>query len=34
MKRKFLKIDERDLNIFRKICTTLYLLTIYALIGI
>lgn len=34
MKNKFLKLDERDLNIFRKICTTLYLITIYTLIGI
>ena len=33
MKKPF-KLDERDLNIFRKICTTLYLLTIFALIGI
>lgn len=34
MKNKPFKLDERDLNIFRKICTTLYLLTIYSLIGI
>ena len=34
MKRRFLKLDERDLNIFHKICTTLYLLTILALMVI
>jgi hypothetical protein len=34
MKNIFIKLDERDLNIFRKICTTLYLITIYTLIGI
>jgi hypothetical protein len=34
MKRNIFKLDERDLNIFRRICTTLYLITIYALIGI
>ena len=32
MNRNFFKLDERDLNIFRQICTTLYLLTILALI--
>ena len=34
MTNKPFKLDERDLNIFRKICTTLYLITIYTLIGI
>lgn len=34
MTKKPFKLDERDLNIFRKICTTLYLITIYTLIGI
>lgn len=34
MTKKTFKLDERDLNIFRKICTTLYLITIYTLIGI
>lgn len=34
MTKKSIKLDERDLNIFRKICTTLYLITIYTLIGI
>ena len=34
MNKKPFKRDERDINIFRKICTTFYLITIYALIGI
>jgi len=34
MTKKPFKLDERDLNIFRKICTTLYLITIYTLVGI
>ena len=34
MTKKPFNLDERDLNIFRKICTTLYLITIYTLIGI
>jgi hypothetical protein len=34
MTKKPFKLDERDLTIFRKICTTLYLITIYTLIGI
>lgn len=34
MIKKSFKGDERDLNIFRKICTTLYLITIFTLIGI
>lgn len=32
--KKPFKLDERDLIIFRKVCTTLYLITIYTLIGI
>ena len=27
-------MDERDLDIFRKVCTTMYIITIYALIGV
>jgi hypothetical protein len=34
MTKKSFKLDERDLNIFRKVCTTFYLITIYTLIGI
>lgn len=34
MAKKSFKLDERNLNIFRKVCTTLYLVTIYTLIGI
>jgi hypothetical protein len=34
MTKKPFKLDERDLNIFRKICTTLYLITIFTLMGI
>lgn len=34
MSKNIFKLDERDLNIFRKICTTFYLITIYSLIGI
>jgi hypothetical protein len=34
MTKKPFLLDERDLNIFRKICTTLYLITIFTLIGI
>jgi predicted cobalt transporter CbtA len=34
MTKKTFKLDERNLNIFRKICTTFYLITIYSLIGI
>jgi predicted cobalt transporter CbtA len=34
MTKKPFKLDERNLNIFRKICTTFYLITIYSLIGI
>jgi hypothetical protein len=28
------KLDERDLNIFYRICTVMYLLTIYGLMGV
>ena len=34
MSKNIFKLDERDLLIFRKICTTFYLITIYTLIGI
>jgi hypothetical protein len=34
MTKKPFKLDERDLNIFRKICTALYLMTIFSLMGI
>lgn len=34
MTGKIFKTDERNLNVFRKVCTTLYLITILALIGI
>jgi hypothetical protein len=34
MKKKFSINDERELNTFRKICTTMYLLTLFALMGI
>ena len=34
MSKKPFRIDERDLDIFRKVCTTLYIITIYALVGI
>jgi hypothetical protein len=34
MTKKSFKLDERDRNNFRKICTTLYIITIYSLIGI
>jgi hypothetical protein len=34
MTKKFLKLDERDFNIFRNVCTTFYVITIYTLIGI
>lgn len=34
MIKKLLKLDERDLNNFRRICTTLYIITIFTLIGI
>jgi len=32
--KKFLNLDERDKDIFRNVCTTLYLLTLFTLIGI
>jgi hypothetical protein len=34
MTKTTFKLDERNLNIFRKVCTTLYLITIYTLIAI
>lgn len=34
MNKKFSIIDERELDTFRKICTTMYAITIFALIGI
>lgn len=34
MSKKPFNFDEREMNIFRKICTTLYLLTLYSLMGI
>jgi hypothetical protein len=34
MTGKPFKLDERDLNVFRKVCTTLYLITIFTLMGI
>ena len=34
MKKKFTITDERELNTFRKICTTMYLTTLFALMGI
>lgn len=34
MKKKFSMIDERELVTFRKVCTTMYLITIFALVGI
>ena len=34
MSKNIFKLDERDLNVFRKICTTFYIITIYTLIGI
>jgi predicted permease len=34
MSKKPLNFDERETNIFRKICTVMYILTLYSLIGI
>jgi hypothetical protein len=34
MKKKFSITDERELDTFRKICTTMYLITLFALMGI
>lgn len=34
MRKNPFKVDERDMNIFRKVCTIMYIITIYALIGI
>lgn len=32
MSKKTFNMDEREMNIFRNICTTMYIITIYALI--
>ncbi len=34
MKKKFSITDERELNTFRVVCTTMYLITLFALMGI
>ncbi len=34
MRNKPFKMDERDLDVFRKVCTALYLITVYSLIGV
>lgn len=34
MRNKPFKLDERDLDVFRKVSTVLYLLTLYSLIGV
>ena len=34
MKDRAFKLDERDLSNFRKVCTILYIITIYALMGV
>jgi hypothetical protein len=34
MNKKFSIIDERELDTFRKICTIMYIITIFAMIGI
>ncbi len=34
MRNKPFKMDERDLDIFRKVCTVMYLITVYSLIGV
>lgn len=34
MRNKNLKLDERDLVVFRKVCTVLYLITLYSMIGV
>ena len=34
MKKKFSITDERELDTFRKICTTMYIITIFVLVGI
>lgn len=33
MSKKPINIDEREMNIFRNICTTLYIITLFSLIG-
>ena len=34
MNKKIPMFDEREMDVFRKICTTMYIITIFALIGI
>ncbi len=34
MNKKFLILDEREMRVFLKICTTMYIITIVSLIGI
>ena len=34
MKKGPSKLDERDLDILRRICTTMYIITMYALMGV
>ena len=34
MSKKSFKLDERELDIFRKICTTMYIITLYSLMGV
>ena len=34
MSKKLFNIDEREMNTFRKICTTMYIITIYTLMAI
>jgi hypothetical protein len=33
MKKGLFRLDERDLDILRRICTTMYIITVYALMG-
>lgn len=34
MPKRIFNIDERDLDVFRRVCTIMYIITIYALIGV
>jgi hypothetical protein len=34
MRNRPFKMDERDLDVFRKVCTALYLITVYSLSGV
>jgi hypothetical protein len=34
MGKRPLNLDERDLDIFRKVCSVMYIITIYALMGV